>query len=112
MRWMWIIGGILAGASALAILSAWGRKVRRSTKGEVSLMATVKRIALTGETGPAVCFVSRGQELHFAVPREIARQLRPGQRGVLTFTGREFVYFVPREELFPTEESDGLAQVS
>lgn len=111
MRWMWIMMGLLAGAAALALLGAWGRKVRRGTKGEVSLMATVKRIALTGENGPAVCFVSCGQELSFAVPREIARQLRPGQRGVLTFSGREFVYFVPKEELFPTEES-GLPQVS
>ena len=111
MRWMWIMMGLLAGAAALTLLGAWSRKVRRTSKGEVSLMAAVKRVSLPGEAGPAVCFVSRGQELSFAVPREIARQLRPGQRGVLTFSGREFVYFVPKEELFPQEEG-GLPQVS
>ena len=55
------------------------------------------------------CFPRAGAELCRA--REIARQLRPGQRGVLTFSGREFVYFVPKEELFPQEEG-GLPQVS
>lgn len=43
MRWMWIMMGLLAGAAALTLLGAWSRKVRRTSKGEVSLMAAVKR---------------------------------------------------------------------
>ena len=112
MRWMWIIPGLVMALGAICLLGLWSRRARRSGKGEVSLMATVKRLGAAAAQGGAVTFVSRGQEMTFAVPAHLARQLHPGLRGVLTYAGSDFVYFVPREELFCDDGPEGLPQVS
>ena len=112
MQWMFVISGLAAGVAAVALLSAWRSKARRTTKGEVSQMATVKRVTFDADKGPMAQFMVDGQEFTFAIGKEFARQLLAGQRGVLTYQGREFVYFVPREELFPTNSGQRLPQVS
>lgn len=113
MRWMWIVLGLMMGLAALGLIGIWGRRLRRpAARGEVSLMAAVKRVGMGGEASLPVCFVARGQEIALAVPSALARQLHPGQRGVLTYSGKEFVYFVPREELFGDEGQGDLLQVS
>lgn len=50
--------------------------------------------------------------MEFAIPAHIARQLQPGERGVLTYRGGEFVYFVPRQQLFEAEGESQLRAVS
>ena len=112
MRWMWIIPGLLMALAAIGLIGVWGRRFRRPAKGEVSLMATVKRVAASGADREPVTFEARGQEIALTVPEHLARQLFPGQRGVLTYSGTEFIYFVPREELFTDDGTEGLAQVS
>ena len=112
MQWMFVISGLAAGVAAVALLGAWRKKSRRATKGEVSQMATVKRVSLDAEKGPIAQFVSDGQEFNFTISKEFARQLVAGQRGVLTYQGHEFVYFVPREEMFPKTGGQRLPQVS
>lgn len=112
MRWMWIIPGLVMALAALCLIAVWGRRIRRPSNGEISLMATVKRVAAAGADRVPVTFVARGQEIALTVPEHLARQLFPGQRGVLTYSGSEFIYFVPREELFCDDGSEGLLQVS
>ena len=112
MRWMWIIPGLLMAVAAVCLLRAWSQKGRRAHKGEISLMAAVKRVAAAGGAVVPVTFVARGQEIALPVPQNLARQLRPGLRGVLTYAGSEFIYFVPREELFDGEGDAHLPQVS
>ena len=43
MKWMLIVSGLLAARAFAALLRVWAGK-GKSNKGEVSLMATVKRI--------------------------------------------------------------------
>jgi len=86
MKWMLIVSGLLAACAAFALLRAWAGK-GKSNKGEVSLMATVKRILTNGEGQYRGVFIARGQEVEFAIPAHIARQLQPGERGVLTYRG-------------------------
>ena len=106
MNWMWIATGMIAAGMAVGLLWMCGRKGRKESKGEVSMLATVKRVIYrNGETFVGV-FAAQGKELQFAIPGEIARQLHEGERGVLTYRGSEFVYFVPREHLFETEEEN------
>ena len=112
MRWMWIIPGLVMALAAIGLVGAWGRRFRRRARGEVSLMAAVKRVAASGADRVPVTFVARGQEISLAVPEHLARQLFPGQRGVLTYSGSDFIYFVPREELFSDEGAEGLPLVS
>ncbi len=112
MRWMFIAAGLLAAASAIGLIAAWGRWYGKKQKGEVSLAATVKRVTLNGECGPMVSFVCQSGEVRFAVPREIARQLEPGERGVLTHQGNQFIYFVSREDLLGPAMNTSLAKVS
>ena len=111
MKWMLIVSGLLAACAAFALLRAWAGK-GKSNKGEVSLMATVKRILPNGEGQYRGVFIARGQEVEFAIPAHIARQLQPGERGVLTYRGGEFVYFVPRQQLFEAEGESQLRAVS
>ena len=111
MKWMLIVSGVLAACAAFALLRAWAAR-GKSAKGEVSLMATVKRILTNGEGSYKGVFIARGQEVEFALPPSIARQLQPGERGVLTHRGNEFVYFVPRQQLFEAEGEGQLRAVS
>ena len=99
MRWMFIAVGVLAMASAIGVMVAWDRFTGGKKKCEISLAATVKRVWNSEETGPMVSFVSQNGELSFPVSSEIARQLNPGERGVLTYQGKRFIYFVSKEEL-------------
>lgn len=110
MRWMFIAAGLLAAASAIGILAFWSRSKKQ--KGEVSLAATVKRVCLNGEQGPMASFVCQSGEVQFMIPREIARQLEPGERGVLTYQGGQFIYFVSKEDLLGPAVNTGLAKVS
>lgn len=99
MRWMWIAAGVAAACAAVGLLALWTRRAGRSGRGEVSVMATVRRVNLAGPQGPVVTFaLQREKELRFRLPGSLARELAPGQRGVLTYRGQEFVYFVRREE--------------
>lgn len=98
MRWMWILGGIAAACAALGLLAFWTRRAARSSRGETSVMATVRRVNLAGPQGPVASFaLPREKELQLRLPAAMARELAPGQRGVLTYRGREFVYFIHRE---------------
>lgn len=112
MRWMWIIPGLLMALAAIGLIGLWGRRFRRSGRGEISQMATVKRVSVGSADQVTVVFAARGQELALAVPAHLARQFFAGQRGVLTYNGSDFIYFVPREELFREDEPAGLPQVS
>ena len=99
MRWMWIMAGAAAACVALGLLALFTRRAGRSGRGEVSVMATVRRVNLAGPQGPMVSFaLPRDKELRFRLPGSLARELAPGQRGVLTYRGQEFIYFVRREE--------------
>ena len=98
MRWMWIAAGVAAACAALGLFAFWTRRTGRSGRGEVSVMATVRRVNLAGPQGPMVSFaLPRDKELRFRLPSAMARELAPGQSGVLTYRGQEFVYFVRRE---------------
>lgn len=99
MRWMWIVAGIAAAGAAVGLLAFFTKRAARTGRGEVSVMATVSRVNLAGPQGPTVCFMlPRQKELRLRLPAAIARELAPGQRGVLTYRGQEFIYFVHREE--------------
>lgn len=99
MRWMWIVAGAAAACAALVLFAIWTRRAGRSGRGEVSVMATVRRVNLAGPQGPVVSFaLPRDRELRFRMPGSLARELAPGQSGVLTYRGQEFVYFVRRED--------------
>ena len=99
MRWMWIAAGIAAAGAAVGLLSFFTRRAARLGRGEVSVMAMVSRVNLAGAQGPTACFMlPRQRELRFRLPAALARELAPGQRGVLTYRGQEFIYFVRREE--------------
>ncbi len=99
MRWMWIVAGIAAAGAAVGLLALFTRRMSRMGRGEVSIMATVSRVNLAGPQGPTACFMlPRQRELKFRLPSALARELAPGQRGVLTYRGQEFIYFVRREE--------------
>ena len=112
MKWMLIAAGLLAAVSALALMAAWGRWFGKKNRSEVSLAATVKRVTLSGETGSMASFVYQGGVMNFSIPREIARQLNPGDRGVLTYQGSDFVYFVSKERLMERTGEPALAKVS
>lgn len=113
MKWMLIVAGLLAAGTAVMLLSVWGKR-SKTPKGEVSLMACVKRVFQDEKGTMMAVFVARGQEMRFSVPGDIGRQLMPGERGVLTYRGGEFVYFVPRQQMFENEEEgdDSLPAVS
>lgn len=112
MKWMFVVAGLLAAGSAVALMAAWSRWFGKKTQGEVSLAATVKRVTMAGDAGPMASFVYQGGVMNFLIPREIAKQLNPGDRGVLTYQGGDFVYFVSKEELMECSGSQPLAKVS
>lgn len=112
MRWMFIAVGLLAMASAVSVMAAWNRITDKKQKCEISMAATVKRVWESKETGPMVSFVSQNGELSFPISSEIARQLNPGERGVLTYQEKKFVYFVSKEKLMNVSAVESLASVS
>lgn len=112
MQWMSIVAGIIAGGAAFVMLSRWGKKNRNSTKGEVSQVAVVKMVTVTGEDTPTVEFSVGGRALTFEIRAAIATQLKAGQQGVLTYRNDTFVYFVPREDLYEAKDGGSLPCVS
>ncbi len=112
MKWMFIAAGLLAAVLALTLMAAWGRWFGKKNRSEVSLAATVKRVTFSGEAGPMASFVYQGGVMDFSIPREIAKQLNPGDRGVLTYQGSEFVYFVSKDKLMECSGEPVLARVS
>ncbi len=111
MNWMLIVSGVAAAVVAFALLGLWSNK-SKAPKGEVSMMATVKRIFESKSGELMGIFIARGQEMEFSVPSDIGRQLQAGERGVLTFRGEEFVYFVPRQQMFENDNDGHLPAVS
>ena len=113
MRWIFIAVGLLAAASAIGLIGLCSDRTRKKrTKHSVSIAATVSRILPGGENGPVADFLCRGDVIRFSVPREIARQLRPGERGVLTYRDSSFIYFVPKENFFEEPAEKVLPVVS
>lgn len=104
MNWMWIATGLVAALAAMVVLRIFTVKMRKQQKTEISIMATVKRVVTSKQEGMKGIFIACGQEIEFVIPAEIARQLQPGEKGILTYRGTEFVYFVPRQQKFETED--------
>lgn len=104
MNWMWIATGIFAAGAAIALLRVWSIAMRKESKKERSKVATVKRVAYLNQNTVLGIFLVDGQEIQLSVPEMIARQLREGECGVLTYRGTEFVYFVPRQQQVEVEE--------
>ena len=98
MKWILIVAGITAACTAVTILRTWACRNRKKAKREISLMATVQSVMENAQGVMVGVFAAQGQELRFALPAAIARELYVGQKGVLTYRGGEFVYFVPRTE--------------
>lgn len=112
MRWMLIGLGLLAAISAIGLIGLCSKGKKKHGKGETSIVATVKRVMMEGTQASLVIFVFQGREMRFALPQEIARQLQPGERGILTFQGERFVYFVSRQDLLTEQTEDQLSWVS
>lgn len=112
MRWMFIGLGLLAAVTAIGLVGLCSKGKKSRGKGEISIVATVKRIMMDGAQGPIASFVFQGKEMRLSLPREIARQLQAGDRGILTYRGEQFIYFVSRQDVLGESASEELSWVS
>lgn len=98
MKWVLIAAGVLMAASAMGIFMAYATSKACKSKKQVSRMAKVNRVGYS-HSGEAIAeFLLGEQTMQFVIPDQMGQELKPGQQGILTHRGNEFVYFVPRRQ--------------
>lgn len=106
MRMVLLGIGFAAAVLAIFIIRMWNSRAGRQGRGEVSVVAQIKGTGHMQDGRPAAEFVGLDQAVYrFTVPEAVAHELQPGQQGVLTFQGNQFIYFVRKETLKPQQQA-------